>query len=100
MGVAIRNRHNGRWEVNTPQIIFFKTIQVLVPVACIFISGIFLSFLNLRTSVAHMDSPVVVEIGIMQMLSLVVNNGPDAELDVLSFRFVANIFVNLDTPVP
>ncbi|XP_031396426.1 protein N-terminal asparagine amidohydrolase isoform X2 [Punica granatum] len=34
------------------------------------------------TSVAHMDSPDVVEIGLTQMLSLVVNNGSRAELDV------------------
>ncbi|KAK4761108.1 hypothetical protein SAY87_006001 [Trapa incisa] len=37
---------------------------------------------NGMTSVAHMDSPAIVDIGIMQMLSHIVNNSSDAELDV------------------
>lgn len=67
----------------------------------LFLIGIlFLFFLNLRTSVAHMDSPGVVEIGLMQMLSLVVNNGLEDELDVLLFTFKENILITLDTPDP
>ncbi|KAK3204842.1 hypothetical protein Dsin_018888 [Dipteronia sinensis] len=34
------------------------------------------------TSVAHLDSPTIVDIGLAYMLSLVVRNGFDAELDV------------------
>ncbi|KAL5827502.1 hypothetical protein ACOSQ3_019343 [Xanthoceras sorbifolium] len=37
---------------------------------------------NGMTSVAHMDSPTIVDIGLTQMLSLVVDHGFDAELDV------------------
>ncbi|KAK3224036.1 hypothetical protein Dsin_011061 [Dipteronia sinensis] len=37
---------------------------------------------NGMTSVAHLDSPTIVDIGLAQMLSLVVHNGFDAELDV------------------
>ncbi|XVF24860.1 hypothetical protein REPUB_Repub13aG0163800 [Reevesia pubescens] len=37
---------------------------------------------NGMTSVAHMDSPKVVDIGFIQMLSLVVDHNSDADLDV------------------
>lgn len=47
-----------------------------------------------------MDSPGVVEIGLMQMLSLVVNDGPEDELDVLLFTLKENILIILDTPDP
>lgn len=40
---------------------------------------------DFRISVAHMDSPTVVDGGLTQMLSLVHNHGFDAELDVLFF---------------
>lgn len=37
--------------------------------------------LNCRTSIAHMDSPKIVDLGLSQMLSLVLEDD-DAELDV------------------
>ncbi|KDO46063.1 hypothetical protein CISIN_1g019099mg [Citrus sinensis] len=39
---------------------------------------------NRMTSIAHMDNPEIVDIGLCQMLSLVVDHDLDAELDVFS----------------
>ncbi|THF99266.1 hypothetical protein TEA_017103 [Camellia sinensis var. sinensis] len=46
------------------------------------------------TSVAHMDSPNIVDVGITQMLTLVVNQNSDAELDV--FFSISSKFCRVD----
>lgn len=46
--------------------------------------------MNCRTSVAHFDSPAIVDIGLTQMLSLVVDGNPSAALDV----FLSNLMFN------
>ena len=40
---------------------------------------------DFRISVAHMDSPNVVDVGLTQMLSLVLNHSSASELDVVFF---------------
>ena len=80
VGLAIRNRTSGMYEY-----IKFedKNLWNCVKLQYLFLKfQLSVSFSNLRTSVAHMDSPKVVDIGLTQMLALVVNQDSKAELDV------------------
>lgn len=55
-------------------------------------STFILCYVNCRTSVAHMDSPNIVEIGLSQMLSLVVDHDLDPDLDVFFFISIDVMF--------
>lgn len=74
-GMECKNRFYKRWE----SALNFTTDDI----NCFIFHFAFWHFMSCRTSVAHMDSTKVVDIGLAQMLSLVVDKNFDDDLDVL-----------------
>ena len=70
-----KNRFYKRWEYAQN----FTTDDV----NCFIFDFALWHFMSCRTSVAHMDSTKVVDTGLTQMLSLVVDKKFDVDLDVL-----------------
>lgn len=86
VGLVIRNRQSGRWDECT-----LEKRLLLIPGW--FLTGAFVWYL--RTSVAHVDSPDVVELGLTQMLSGISSGDSRAELDVLLLSYdLAILFTN------
>ncbi|KAH9710349.1 protein N-terminal asparagine amidohydrolase [Citrus sinensis] len=51
---------------------------------------------NRMTSIAHMDNPEIVDIGLCQMLSLVVDHDLDAELDHANVTTISECYSDMD----
>jgi hypothetical protein len=79
-----KNRFSKRWE--SAQNFTADDIN------CFIFYSAFWHFMSCRTSVAHMDSTKVVDIGLAQMLSIVVDKNFDDDLDVLIYSFSTSQF--------